>query len=118
MAINMEYNGYTIEIQNGMSVEDVCFYKFRSMQDMKHALQGAIMWRILSAPAGESTTDFQILELAPAWVKKAVDNDWRVIVGTNGEPFTVRYNQETGLYHYNGDASYAGYTREECESLL
>lgn len=23
------------------------------------------------------------------------------------------YNEETGLYHWNGDANYAGYTEEE-----
>lgn len=26
------------------------------------------------------------------------------------------YNEETGLYHWDGDSNYAGYTAEELES--
>lgn len=42
-------------------------------------------------------------------------NDYYNIISINGTSvIRVIYNEETGLYHWNGDASYSGYTEEEC----
>ena len=36
------------------------------------------------------------------------------IQDSTGNYFTVEYNEETSLYHYQADSSYAGYTEQEC----
>ncbi len=60
---------YTVNILTSATVEEVCFYKFADMVNIKHALQGATMFSIVASPCNLENTAFKIIEVAPQWVK-------------------------------------------------
>ena len=62
-------NGFSVTFLTSASVEEVCFYQFSDMVNMKHALQGATMYSITSSPFGLENCPFQIIEVAPQWIK-------------------------------------------------
>ena len=38
---------------------------------------------------------------------------WMSLEGTNGNILNFAFVEETGMFHWEGDPSYCGYTREE-----
>ena len=39
------------------------------------------------------------------------------IKDSQGEFFTVHFNEETGLFHFDGNKNYSGFSLEECIEL-
>ena len=63
-------DSYIVLVMSEATVEEVCFYRFNDMLNMKHALQGAKMFSIVSSPCNLENCNFKIIEVAPQWLKE------------------------------------------------
>lgn len=71
MAIKrIELKDRVVSFMTEATVEEVCFYSFESMLDMKHALQGANLFSVSKTIAGMEDCGFKIMELAPLYIKE------------------------------------------------
>ena len=63
-------DSYIVLVMSEATVEEVCLYIFNDMLSMKHALQGAKMFSIVSSPCDLENCNFKIIEVAPQWLKE------------------------------------------------
>ena len=66
----IEKDNYKVLVMSEATVEEVCFYRFHDMLNMKHALLGAKMFSIVSSPCDLENCNFKNIEVAPQWLKE------------------------------------------------